>query len=255
MRTFHTGGISGEEDIIQGLPKIKQIFDNIKPKKEKKAILSKENGTIISISEKNIKQLDQQGQENEYLLFQQKLLQIKVGDEVSIGTKLTSGKIDLEEYLMILGRENCQNYIREEIQKIYYNQGIDVNEKHIEIFIKQMLSRVEITDNGSSDYLVGDIVEYQQVRKINKSLIINKKEPIQFRNTISSLKDLASSPPSFLAGISFQNTLKALINYSLYNPVDHLQGSKENLIVGQLIPLGAGFFERLKYRREREETV
>ena len=118
-----------------------------------------------------------------------------------------------------------------------------------------MLSRVKIEDGGDSDYLIGDIVNYQKVQKINQSLIKDGKKPIDFKNTISSLKDLASTPESFLAGISFQNTIKSLINYSLYNPIDYLKGAKESLIVGQLIPIGEGFTEREKYSKLAKKRV
>jgi len=146
-----------------------------------------------------------------------------------------------------MGRDECQRYIKEEIKNVYSSHGIEINEKHIEIIAHQMLSRVEVEDGGDSDYLVGDIVNYQHLQKINQTLIVNKKSPIIFKNIISSLKDLASNPDSFLAGISFQNTLKSLVNYSLYNPIDHLKGIKESLITGQLIPVGEGFSEREKY--------
>jgi DNA-directed RNA polymerase subunit beta' len=114
-----------------------------------------------------------------------------------------------------------------------------------------MLSKVEVVDSGDSEYLAGEIVNYQQLTKVNKSLLDSKKSPISFKNIISSLKDLASYPDSFLAGISFQNTLKSLVNYSLYQPVDYLRGCKENLIAGQLIPVGTGFKEREKFQKRK----
>jgi len=251
MRTFHTGGITGDEDITQGLPKVKQIFDNIKPKKEEKAILLKEaTGEIVSIEEKIIKLKSPEGEEKVYFVGQGNSPRVNQGDKVQKGAKLTTGKIDLEEYLEIMGREACQNYIKEEIRKVYSSQGIDINEKHIEIFARQMLSRVEIIESDDSDYLVGDIANYQQVQKLNQSLTDQKKKLISFKNIISSLKDLAAHPDSsFLAGISFQNTLKSLVHYSLYQPVDYLKGSKESLIAGQLIPVGTGFEEREKYSK------
>jgi DNA-directed RNA polymerase subunit beta' len=248
MDTFHTGGIAGSEDIIRGLPKVKQIFDNIKPKKEEKAVLAQDAGKITIIDEKIIKQTNLQGQEIIYSYPDKKKVLVQIGEEITKGAKLTAGKVDLEEYLNVMGREFCQNYIQEEIHQVYHNQGIDINEKHIEIFSRQMLSRVEITDSGDSDYLVGDVADYQHVQKINQSFSTAKKKPIKFKNIISSLKDLASYPSSFLAGISFQNTLKSLVNYSLFQPVDYLQSPKESLMAGQLIPVGTGFREREKYQ-------
>jgi DNA-directed RNA polymerase subunit beta' len=249
MRTFHRGGITGDEDITQGLPKVKQIFDNVKPDKEEKSILAKVDGKITGIEEKIIRQKGDEGKEIIYP-FGNKKFRIKLGDMVKKGEKLTGGKIDLEEYLEIMGRDKCQEYIKEEVRKVYDNQGIDINEKHIEIFARQMLSKVEIINGGDSDYLVGNLVSYQKLEKVNQELLADKKQPASFKNVISSLKDLASYPDSFLAGISFQNTLKSLVNYSLYQPVDYLRGCKENLIAGQLVPVGSGFKEREKFQRK-----
>ncbi|CAI2186243.1 3666_t:CDS:2 [Funneliformis geosporum] len=250
MRTFHSGGIAGDEDITQGLPKVKQIFDNIKPDKEEKTILAKDDGKIISIEEKIIKQKNDQGKEIIYPLGKKKKARVNQGDLVKKGERLTGGKVDLEEFLEVMGRNSCQEYIKEEVRKVYENQGIEVNEKHIEIFARQMLSKVEITNSGDSNYLVGDLANYHELEKNNQKLLVNKKQPASFKNIISSLKDLASHPDSFLAGISFQNTLKSLVNYSLYQPVDYLRGCKENLIAGQLIPVGTGFKEREKFQRK-----
>src|SRR5205085_1340292 len=149
------------------------------------------------------------------------------------------------------GRDKSKENIKEEVKKVNDKQGIDINEKHIKIFARQMLSKTEIIDGGDSDYLTSEIVNYQQLVKVNQSLIDNKKSPISCKTIVSSLKDLASHPDSFLAGISFQNTLKSLVNYSLYQPVDYLRGCKENLIAGQLVPVGSGFKEREKFQRSK----
>lgn len=251
MRTFHTGGIAGEEeDITQGLPKVKQILDNIKPKKEEKAILAKITGEIKEIDEQTIKQIDEQGEEIIYTRPEKKPVRVQVGEKILRGTKLTSGLINLEEYLAIMGPELCQNYIKEEVQQVYHNQGIEIDEKHMEIFARRMLSKVEVLDGGDSDYLAGEIIDYQQIQKSNQTLTSNQKKNIQFKYIVSSLKDLASHPNSFLAGISFQNTLKSLLNYSLSQPIDYLQAPKENLIAGQLIPVGTGFKEWEKYKKK-----
>lgn len=247
MRTFHGGGIAGDEDITQGLPKVKQILDNIEPSKEEKATLAKVTGEITMAEEKIIKQKGESGAEITYSLGKGKSIRFRPGEVVEKGTRITSGKVNLEEYLKIMGRDECQKYIKEEIKEVYHNQGIDIDERHIEIIARQMLSRVEIENGGDSNYLVGEIISYQVVQKKNQELISNQKKPISFQNIISSLKDLASDPDSFLAGISFQNTLKNLVSYSLYKPVDYLQGIKENLIAGQLIPVGKGFEERKKF--------
>ncbi|WNE41047.1 MAG: DNA-directed RNA polymerase subunit beta' [Mycoplasmataceae bacterium] len=248
MRTFHSGGIAGDEDIIQGLPKVKQIFDNVKPDKSEKAVLAKSSGKIISIEDKLVKQKIDSGEEIVYHTSKGKKINVEKDNVIEKGKKIVSGKIDLVEYLETMGRDSCQNYIKREVGKVYNDQGIDINEKHIEIFARQMLSKVEITNGGDSEYLIGDLVNYQEIININRDLLANKKKPISFKNIISSLKDLASTPDSFLAGISFQNTLKSLVNYSLYQPIDYLKGSKESLIAGQMVPVGPGFKEREKFQ-------
>jgi DNA-directed RNA polymerase subunit beta' len=255
MRTFHSGGIAGDEDITQGLPKVKQIFDNIKPDKKEKTVLAKVDGKIISIEEKAIRQKNDQGEEIVYPLGKKNKARVSQGDLVKKGERLAGGKVDLEEFLEIMGRSKCQDYIREEVRKVYENQGIEVNEKHIEIFARQMLSRVEITNSGDSDYLVGDLVNYHELEKNNQKLLTDKKQPASFKNIISSLKDLASYPDSFLAGISFQSTLKGLVSYSLYQSADYLRGCKESLIAGQLVPVGSGFKEREKFQRKSTQKI
>ncbi|MCE8158974.1 MAG: DNA-directed RNA polymerase subunit beta' [Candidatus Moeniiplasma glomeromycotorum] len=247
MRTFHAGQVSGEEDITQGLPRVKQIFDNLKPLEEARAILAQAEGRIEKIDPANhllIQKVD--GELKTYSWKGEKIILVSPGETVKKGQSLTSGAVDLEKYLEIMGRDSCQKYIKNEINKVYQEQGIEINDKHIEIFARQMLSRVRITASGDSKYLLGEIVNYRQIKKDNQLLTSQEKKPAEFQNTISSLKDLASHPASFLAGISFQNTLKSLVNYSLYRPVDYLCGSKESLIAGQLVPVGSGFEERKK---------
>jgi DNA-directed RNA polymerase subunit beta' len=254
MNTFHTGGIAGDEDITQGLPKVKQIFDNIKPKKEEKAVLSRYPGKIIKVADSEVHQLTEE-QEQPLVIYEigkNRSIKVNEGDEVKIGEKLTNGRVDLEEFLEITGRDITQEFIKEEIRKVYFFQGIEINEKHIEIFSKRMLSKVLVTDGGDSEYLSGDVESYQFVMKENERLVSEGKKKISYQNMISSLKDLASQPSSFLAGISFQNTLKSLVNYSLYQPIDYLKGSKESLIAGQLIPVGVGLTEREKYMNNKK---
>ncbi|KLL01818.1 MAG: DNA-directed RNA polymerase subunit beta' [Mycoplasmataceae bacterium RC_NB112A] len=252
MRTFHAGKVSGEEDITQGLPKVKQILDNLKTTKENEAILAQEDGIIEKIDLSSQLILQKVGEESKtYSWKGKKMVLVISGETVKKGQPLTSGVVGLENYLEVMGRDSCQDYIKNEVSKVYQQQGIEINDKHIEIFARQLLSRVKITVEGDSEHLPGKIVNYQKIQKENQSLISQGKKTATFQSTISSLKDLASRPPSFLAGISFQNTLKSLVNYSLYQPVDYLTGSKESLIAGQLVPVGSGFEERKKILLKR----
>src|SRR3954454_15520969 len=269
MRTFHTGGVVGDEDITQGLPKVKEIFGKVLPTKKKQMILARESGEISEIIENQKKQqitVKQKisKQEISYTFDIEKKLKVKVGQVVQKGESLTSGRINLENLLEISGRDACQNHIKEEIWKVYHNQGIIINEKHIELFTRKMLGNVEITHPGNSDYLVGDIIDYQeffhtnqQIKEKNQNESKNEAvQPIvQAKFLVFNLKQVAKHSPSFLASIAFQDTLKNLVNYSIFQPVDHLQGIKENLIMGQLAPIGSGFEEYQELTRQGEKIV
>ena len=265
MRTFHTGGVVGDEDITQGLPKVKEIFGKVLPNKKNQMILARESGEISEIIENQKKQqtiVKQKTSEQEisYTFDIEKKLKVKVGQVVQKGESLTPGKINLDNLLEIAGRETCQNYIKEEIWKVYYNQGIIINEKHIELFTRKMLGSVEVTHPGGSNYLIGDIVNYQefyhtnqQIKEKNQNKSKNETlQPAQANFLVFNLKQVAKHSPSFLASISFQDTLKNLVNYSIFQPIDRLQGIKENLIVGQLAPIGSGFEEYQELARKKK---
>lgn len=251
MDTFHTGGVVGSgEDIVQGLPKVKRLLDNVSPTDEKQAILAKETGEISEIeindSEAIIKQKSLDGQEITYCFKGERTIKVKKGQAVEKGEILTGGQINLNQLLSLTGRENCQAYIKEEVWKVYQDQGIKVDEKHLELFTRQMLGKVKITQAGDSKYLFGDIIDYREVKEVNQELVKKGKKPADSENILLGLKQVAKYYPSFLANISFQDTLKSLINFSLFEPIDYLRGPKESMIAGQLIPVGAGLEERIK---------
>lgn len=249
MRTFHDTG-KAEEDITQGLPKAKEILDNVVPVKLRQAVVAREDGKIVEIINKEdknqtiIKQVDDLGNEVSYIIESEKRIKVTLGQTVRKGTSLTAGKINLEHLLETVGRESCQSHIKEEILKVYYDQGIKVNEKHVELFARQMLGFVEVLQPGDSDHLIGDIVSYQEISNLNQQLRNKNQTPVKFKNLVFGLKQVARHLPSFLAGVSFQDTSKTLIHYSIFQPVDHLWGIKENLVVGQLAPIGVGLQEK-----------
>ena len=251
LRTFHTGGIATGEDIVQqGLPRVQQILDNIKSKT--KAILAKNEGMITFVDNEFIRQEDKEKKRETVYPYDFRIKKALVSKEsfVAKGEKLTTGVIDLEEYLELTGRLNCQRYIIDSVRDVYVDQGIEVHEKHIEIFARNMLSKVQITDIGDSEeFLLDDIIEYEVVKKNNEELEKKQKKPSQFKFIVSSLKDLASSSSSFLASAAFQSPLKSLINYSIYQPTDYFYNPKARLIVSQLPPVGEGFLELEKYTK------
>jgi len=254
MRTFHTGGVRGEkEDIVHGLPKVKEIFDNITPKIDKKIILTKISGEIVFIEKKaKVTIIKQKGEKEEitYSFPTTKSIKVQLGQIIEKGKELTTGKIDLNDYLEVMGRDACQGYIVKEIWKVYFEQGIDINQKHIELFVRQMLSKVKIVEIGDSEFLEGEIVDYEKFHQLKAELKKNSKKVPIAKNIILGLKQIINYSSSFLAAISFQNTLKNLAEYSWQQPIDYLQGLKESLIAGQLAPVGKGFLERQKYSKK-----
>lgn len=254
MRTFHSGGVKGQqEDIVQGLPKVKELLDKISPSKDSKSLLSRISGEIVEIKINNETQetiVTQRNKDIEEIYFvpSNKKVKVKEGQFINVGESITTGKIDLNQYLDVSGRYNCQEYIKKEIWKVYYSQGIEINEKHIELFTRQMLSKVEITKEvEGEDYLSGDIISYVDFNKINKKLSSLGKIKLEAKPILLGIKKITNYFPSFLSGISFQNTSKLLLDYALFQPKDPLEGVKENMIVGQLVPVGTGFKAREKW--------
>jgi DNA-directed RNA polymerase subunit beta' len=251
MRTFHSGGVIGkQEDIVQGLPKVKELLDNVIPTKETRALLARISGEITEITmneetrELTITQKNDNSEETYFVPYGKKS-KIKKGQFVKLGESITTGKIDLSQYLEIAGRYSCQEYIKKEIWKVYYSQGIEINEKHIELFTRQMLNKVEITKEVSGEkYLVGDVINCIDLERINKKLVAEGKEKIEAKPILLGIKKIINYFPSFLSGISFQNISKLLLEYTLYQPKDHLEGVKENMIIGQLVPVGTGFRDK-----------
>ena len=254
MRTFHSGGVAGkQEDIVQGLPKVKALFDNVSFDKDKRAVLSRISGNILSLkfdesSQQTIVIQRNNDKEESYFIPSSKMIKVEEGQFINIGEPITSGNVELNEHLEISGRYQCQEYIKKQIWKVYHSQGVEINEKHIELFTRQMLSKVEITSEvEDSKYLIGDLVNYIEIVQFNKQLQSEGKKQIEFKPVLLGIKKVINSFDSFLSAISFQNTSKLLLEYALFKPVDLLQGIKENMIAGQLIPVGTGFKEREKW--------
>lgn len=243
MRTFKSGGFrKGDEgesggDIVAGIPRIKQVFDNVKPSKNQKAIIAKEDGEIAEIEGSKVKQSVKSGKFLSYDLGNRKsLFTYKVKDKIKKGDILIDGKIDLKEYLLIFGIDKCQDYIIKSVEEVYFEQGISVSKKHFHIIVRQMFSRVIVEESGDSEYVSGDLVSHFEILENNRRIVKEGKKPSTFKIIISSLKDLASNSGSFLSDISFQRTIWNLVHDSVKCPIDYLDGIKSNLIVGNLLP-------------------
>lgn len=247
MRTFHVGGVIGT-DITQGLPRVEEIFEARSPKGE--SLISEIDGKVIDIIKEDIKTIivkveSQDGKiSKEYKLPSNALLRVEKGQLIGKGTPLSEGHVDLKKIHHVMGREEVHRYIVREIQEIYASQGEGINDKHIEVIIRQMFSRVKILDPGGTDLLPGDIVEKDQFNVANKKIKKSGGQIAKGENMILGITKVALSTESFLSAASFQETARVLINAAVIMKEDKLRGLKENVIIGRLIPAGTGFRER-----------
>jgi len=244
MRTFHTGGVTGVGDITMGLPRVEEIFEVRTPKGE--APIFEEDGkvfkihrlkneTIVEVKTKDTKK------KKEYKIPAKVELLVKEGGEVFAGQKIIEGRVDIKKLFKAAGKEATQNYILKEIQKIYIEEGVAIHDKHIEIIIRQLFSRLKIIDPGDSDLLKGEIISMARFKEENKKLKKENKKPIKAKPIVLGITKVALSTDSFLSAASFQETSRVLIKASLEGKVDKLEGLKENVIIGKLIPAGTGF--------------
>ncbi|PIW93138.1 MAG: DNA-directed RNA polymerase subunit beta' [Candidatus Moranbacteria bacterium CG_4_8_14_3_um_filter_43_15] len=246
MRTFHIGGVAGT-DITQGLPRVDEIFEARLPKGE--AAVSEIDGKVVEIKEtekEKIVRIEQEGPKKkkeirEYIVPGVMNLNVKEGELTARGQILSEGHIDLKKLFKIEGRDAIHRYIIKEVQEIYSAQGEGINDKHIEIIIRQMLSRVRILDPGDTDLLPGDIVEEVQFLEANEEAKKQKKSVAVAERLLLGISKVALSTESFLSAASFQETTKVLINAAVTGKEDKLRGLKENVIIGKLIPAGTGF--------------
>ncbi|MFZ3043696.1 MAG: DNA-directed RNA polymerase subunit beta' [Minisyncoccia bacterium] len=256
MRTFHAGGVASVGgDITSGLPRVEEVFEKRSPKNP--AVISKSDGMVTEIKEEGrekvivVAPLAGQGKKDgsayEYLAPYPRVPLVKEGDTVVKGQILTDGSADLDDLFEYAGRALVQEYIITEASKIYELQGAPVSRKHLEVVVKQMFSRMKITDAGDTDYSVGDVVEDWEFVKSVKEMEEAGKMPPVAREIVLGIKESALSRRSFLSAASFEQTTKILINASLRGSVDRLRGLKENVILGRLIPSGTGFAGSKKF--------
>ena len=256
MRTFHAGGVASVGgDITSGLPRVEEVFEKRSPKNP--AVISKSDGIVTEIKEEGREKVivvapqagqgKKDGSAYEYLAPYPRVPMVKEGDTVVRGQILTDGSADLDDLFEYAGRAMTQEYIITEASKIYELQGAPVSRKHLEVVVKQMFSRVKITEAGDTDYSVGDVVEDWEFAKAVKEMEDAGKLPPQSKEIVLGIKESALSRRSFLSAASFEQTTKILINASLRGSVDRLRGLKENVILGRLIPSGTGFSGSQKF--------
>ncbi len=240
MRTFHTGGVAGD-DITQGLPRVEELFEGRTPKGQ--AIITEKSGYIKIITKKNSRRVvieDDDGKKKTYQIPYGSQITVKDGDFVQAGDKLTEGPMDPTVLLKVKGEEVVQKYILEEVQNVYRSQGVETNDKHIEVIIRQMMRKVKVVNPGDTGFLPGSLVNRYELRDANEKVIANNGEPATFNPEILGITKASLATDSFLSAASFQETTRVLTEASLEGKVDKLVGLKENVIIGQLIPAGTG---------------
>ena len=241
MRTFHTGGVVGL-DITSGLPRIVELFEARTPKG--KAVLSPINGKVKSIEvtpegNRNVL-ITNEKEEVELLVLRRQTLLINQGDALEAGQSLTTGPKDPKEVLQINGVRTCQEYLVDEVQKTYRDQGVEVHDKHVEMIVRQMLRRVRIVKSNDSEFLPNELADTTQFRKTNQELVKDGKVPAEGRPELMGITKASLATDSWLSAASFQETTRVLTEAAMKRSSDSLSGLKENVIIGTLIPAGTG---------------
>ena len=241
MRTFHTGGVVGL-DITSGLPRIVELFEARTPKG--KAVLSPIQGKIKSIEitpegNRNVL-IANEKDEFELLVLRRQTLLVNQGDELQAGQSLTTGPKDPKEVLQINGVRTCQEYLVDEVQKTYRDQGVEVHDKHVEMIVRQMLRRVRIVKSNNSDFLPNELADSTLFRKTNQELVKDGKVPAEGRPELMGITKASLATDSWLSAASFQETTRVLTEAAMKRSNDSLSGLKENVIIGTLIPAGTG---------------
>ena len=241
MRTFHTGGVAGGEDITQGLPRVEELFEARNPKGQ--ATIATINGKVKDISEEHGKyriKIKNKLEEIEHVTNYGAKLRVQKGDEVEVGEKLTEGNISPKELLAVTDPITAQTYILKEIQKAYRAQGVDISDKHIEVVVSRMISKIRIFDGGDTELLIGSLVNIKDFTEVNKEAILKGKRPATGKPILLGITKASLETDSFLSAASFQETTRVLTDASIKGKIDTLQGLKENVIIGKLIPAGTG---------------
>jgi DNA-directed RNA polymerase subunit beta' len=246
MRTFHTGGVAGA-DITHGLPRVVELFEARKPKGLSK--IAEQDG-VVSIEETDkaltVVITDDAGEEHRHAFPRRTRLFVTANEKITAGRQLNEGSVYPHELLAIRGRTETEQYLVKEVQEVYKSQGVDINDKHIELIVRQMLKKVRVDQKGDTDYLPGQFVDRFEFAKVNDAIAAKGDEAAQFEDIILGITKASLNTDSFLSAASFQETTKVLTDAALEGKTDRLNGLKENVIIGKLIPAATGL---KRYRR------
>ncbi|MDD6381544.1 MAG: DNA-directed RNA polymerase subunit beta' [Lachnospiraceae bacterium] len=262
MRTFHTGGVAGN-DITQGLPRVEELFEARRPKGM--ATITEIDGTVRFKEEKRGQEIDIVGhvdkdgepQVKTYSITYGSHIIVEEGQRVKAGDPLTAGSINPHDLLDVKGIDAVQDYILQEVQSVYRRQGVDIADKHIEVIVRQMMRKVRVTASGDSRFLPGSQVDFLEFEDENEQLEAEGKEPATGERVLLGITKAALATDSFLSAASFQETTKVLTDAAIKGKVDHLQGLKENVIIGKLIPAGTGMkrYRNIKLNTDYNTTI
>jgi DNA-directed RNA polymerase subunit beta' len=241
LRTFHTGGVA-ESDIIQGLPRVEELFEARKPKRY--GYIAEIEGAIRFDAEKGLRKIVIENPQTKdswdvNIPFSTRL-KVNEGDYVRAGTMLTEGSKNPHDILRVQGINDVQRYLVDEVQEVYKSQGVDINDKHIEIIVRQMLRKAKIETSGDTDFLPGILVDIFQLDEENARMMAEGKEPATYRPTLLGVTKASLATDSFLSAASFQETTRVLTEAAIKGKIDNLVGLKENVIIGKMIPAGTG---------------
>jgi DNA-directed RNA polymerase subunit beta' len=253
MRNFHAGGVAGGDDITQGLPRVEELFEARKPKGL--AILSEFAGKVELRDVKSKREVvvtnDETGESKAYLIPFGSRIKVMDGDVIEAGDELTEGSVNPHDILKIKNVRAVQDYMLREVQRVYRLQGVDINDKHIEIIVRQMLKKIKVYESGDSDYLPGTQVNRIEFEENNRRLEAEGKEPAQGTQVMLGITKASLATDSFLSAASFQETTKVLTEAAIKGKLDPLSGIKENVLLGKLIPAGTGM---KRYRSVKLDT-
>ncbi|MBQ7702922.1 MAG: DNA-directed RNA polymerase subunit beta', partial [Firmicutes bacterium] len=241
MRTFHSGGVAGD-DIVGGLPRVEELFEARKPKGL--AEICEADGEVISIEPRDDNRTEvivrEEGGDRSYIVAYGAQILVKVGTEVKAGDNITKGPLDPHDILRLKGAEGVHEYVVKEVKRVYKKQGVDINDKHIEVIVSQMLSKYKVENPGDTTLLPGSLYNKYEIDDANTEVIAEDKQPAEYKLTLQGITKAALAANSFLSAASFQETTKVLTDAAIKGKTDKLQGLKENVIIGKLIPAGPG---------------
>ena len=252
MRTFHSGGVAGG-DITQGLPRVEELFEARKPKGL--AIITEIAGVANLNDTKKKREIivtnQQTGETKTYLIPYGSRIKVQDGAVLEAGDELTEGSVNPHALLKIKGLRAAQDYMLQEVQRVYRLQGVEINDKHIEVIVRQMLKKIRIEERGDTEFLPGTMVDVLEFNDVNEQMVAEGKEPATGEQIMLGITKASLATDSFLSAASFQETTKVLTEAAIKGKVDHLIGLKENVIIGKLIPAGTGM---RKYRDVKLDT-